>query len=344
MLLTSMCTPIFINTFVVFVRLYWFEKRFQSVVVEARTLRKTKTRSRTKSEARQDHERDIGHEERGVGNRAIVVQRNADGSAMGKKIDEDTSLEGSGSTAIESKGDARETEEGDQSPKTQSRPPIQRDITFADELERKSSPEERFPQRRSKEQSIAFVQNQRNPKDTGTLRIPGPRDYDMGFKPERIEEGEEGLNKQTTNEDDEGRELRRLRSNSVPPHEINGDDHPFKQHITFDASDPRRRPNTGPSAYNRAPRSGEEGPSNGMYLRNRSRSRTFGSFMSRSMTEEQERDPMPYLSWTPTVGRNSAFIDLTEEQREELGGIEYRSLKLLAIILVCKCGWWAVLW
>jgi hypothetical protein len=45
---------------------------------------------------------------------------------------------------------------------------------------------------------------------------------------------------------------------------------------------------------------------------------------------------MPYLSWTPTVGRNSAFVDLTEEQREELGGIEYRSLKLLAIILVCK--------
>ena len=45
---------------------------------------------------------------------------------------------------------------------------------------------------------------------------------------------------------------------------------------------------------------------------------------------------MPYLSWTPTVGRNSAFVDLTEEQREELGGIEYRSLKLLAVILVCK--------
>ena len=43
---------------------------------------------------------------------------------------------------------------------------------------------------------------------------------------------------------------------------------------------------------------------------------------------------MPYLSWTPTVGRNSAFADLTEEQREELGGIEYRALKLLLIILV----------
>jgi len=44
---------------------------------------------------------------------------------------------------------------------------------------------------------------------------------------------------------------------------------------------------------------------------------------------------MPYLSWTPTLGRNSNFVDLTEEQREELGGIEYRALKLLAWILVC---------
>ena len=48
-------------------------------------------------------------------------------------------------------------------------------------------------------------------------------------------------------------------------------------------------------------------------------------------------DAMPYLSYTPTVGRNSAFVDLTEEQREELGGIEYRALKTLAITLVCEC-------
>ena len=44
---------------------------------------------------------------------------------------------------------------------------------------------------------------------------------------------------------------------------------------------------------------------------------------------------MPYFSWTPTIARNSNFVDLTEEQREELGGIEYRALKLLLWILVC---------
>ena len=42
---------------------------------------------------------------------------------------------------------------------------------------------------------------------------------------------------------------------------------------------------------------------------------------------------VPYLSYRPVVARNSQFVDLTEEQREELGGIEYRSLKLLGRIL-----------
>jgi len=42
---------------------------------------------------------------------------------------------------------------------------------------------------------------------------------------------------------------------------------------------------------------------------------------------------MPYLSYQPTLGRNSQFVDLTDEQRDELGGIEYRSLKLLYRVL-----------
>lgn len=41
-----------------------------------------------------------------------------------------------------------------------------------------------------------------------------------------------------------------------------------------------------------------------------------------------------YLSWVPTIGRNSTFIHLTEEQKEELGGVEYRAVKLLIKILI----------
>lgn len=60
-------------------------------------------------------------------------------------------------------------------------------------------------------------------------------------------------------------------------------------------------------------------------------------------SKSQETAPTPYLSWQPTIGRNSAFVDLTEEQREELGGIEYRSLKTLAVILTFYFFFWHAL-
>lgn len=62
--------------------------------------------------------------------------------------------------------------------------------------------------------------------------------------------------------------------------------------------------------------------------------------MSKLSRRTSRPDPilMPYLSYTPTVGRNSAFVDLTDEQKDELGGLEYRALKLLAKILVGSCN------
>ncbi|CEP21631.1 TRK1 [Cyberlindnera jadinii] len=41
----------------------------------------------------------------------------------------------------------------------------------------------------------------------------------------------------------------------------------------------------------------------------------------------------PYLSWAPTVGRNSTFVNLSQQQKEELGGVEYRATKLLIKII-----------
>jgi len=40
-----------------------------------------------------------------------------------------------------------------------------------------------------------------------------------------------------------------------------------------------------------------------------------------------------YFSFTPTVRRNSLFVGLTEEQRDELGGVEYRAIKALLWVL-----------
>jgi len=51
-------------------------------------------------------------------------------------------------------------------------------------------------------------------------------------------------------------------------------------------------------------------------------------------SRNDEVNKMPYLSYTPTMGRNSNFVGLTLEQREELGGIEYRSLRTLFKILL----------
>lgn len=41
----------------------------------------------------------------------------------------------------------------------------------------------------------------------------------------------------------------------------------------------------------------------------------------------------PYLSFDATVSRNSRFHELTETQRDELGGVEYRAIDLLAKLL-----------
>ncbi|EGV60699.1 potassium transport protein TRK1/TRK2 [Yamadazyma tenuis ATCC 10573] len=56
-------------------------------------------------------------------------------------------------------------------------------------------------------------------------------------------------------------------------------------------------------------------------------SRTLTTSLTRSKTTN-------YLSWEPTIGRNSNFVHLTDEQKEELGGVEYR-----AMILLIKIVW-----
>lgn len=43
-LVACVCNPVFINTVIVFIRLYWFEKRFEHLVKAARGSRRIKTR------------------------------------------------------------------------------------------------------------------------------------------------------------------------------------------------------------------------------------------------------------------------------------------------------------
>ncbi|WVF70581.1 hypothetical protein IAT40_005373 [Kwoniella sp. CBS 6097] len=43
---------------------------------------------------------------------------------------------------------------------------------------------------------------------------------------------------------------------------------------------------------------------------------------------------VPYISFAAVIGRNSRFHDLTQEQMDELGGVEYRALRVLLYIVV----------
>jgi hypothetical protein len=47
----------------------------------------------------------------------------------------------------------------------------------------------------------------------------------------------------------------------------------------------------------------------------------------------EETKEVPYISFSAVVGRNSRFHDLTEEQMDELGGVEYRGLRVLLYIV-----------
>lgn len=50
-----------------------------------------------------------------------------------------------------------------------------------------------------------------------------------------------------------------------------------------------------------------------------------------------------YLSYQPNIGGNSVFVNLNDAQKEELGGVEYRALKLLAKLLVAYYVGWHII-
>ena len=276
-------------------------------------------------------------EEKGVNGRNIVVLRKGsqeNGSVprpISPEMEKSTQMEECSSppTSSDEKREGTDSTDCDGKPhgiptSPPTNPSYGRDVTFTDKVR---SPHINFPQtplQLSAEQHIAFLENQRNPKDKKTLRIPGPRDFDRGDMPETVDRDGQADDLPDTEEISE----------------LNSNDHAVKRNITIDEpSHPRSRTgmSTAPKSnlYRPSPshqRASFDGtPSNAQM---RHRSDTLASITS---SQRRERDKeVPYLSWQPTIGRNSAFVDLTEEQREELGGIEYRTLKTLALVLVCE--------
>lgn len=316
---SMLTTPIFIHTVLVFIRLYWFEKRFQHVVRDSRNLRGTRTRMRTVTEDKEEGDRDYDREERSINGRPIVVLRNESGDA----------------SPGNQQGTPVKTPDGSDSPRS----PSDTGPDTSDSEDRGSRTPRlglgnlRVPSQVNPEQNIAFVEHQR--KNKGALRIPSPREYDRGGVPEVLEEEEEGGNgfaKPRSRQDDRKRRSEdREATDDVGPME--------GPHITINEPDMVRtktrqstfpRMDTRPTFHETQTKDfGDIGPLD----RSRTRRGTLNT-IARSLTQERDRPTLPYLSWDATVGRNSNFVDLTEEQRDELGGIEYRALKTLAVVLI----------
>ncbi len=181
---SMLANPITINSFVVFLRLYWFEKRFQNVVRESRLRRGTL--SKTKSKAKTD----AALAERGVNGRNIMVMHDGTKSRITNDgILLDSVFHGERARQNGALSDSPLDEEID--PKSnpvghhESRRP---EIKFAETVKRSDGLGDdtiRLPPRSMEEDHIAILERQRNPSDE-VLRIPGPRDADRGALPRRI--------------------------------------------------------------------------------------------------------------------------------------------------------------
>lgn len=326
--ITILCTPIFIHSALVFIRLYWFEKRFQHVVRDARQLRATRSRMDTVTQDKDSDE--INNAERGVGGRSIVVLRNNSGDARGDKLPDPTSM------AEESNTD---TAKGDNTPGQSASEQSSTNDTSRVLGGRFGLGSLRVPTQLSPEHHIAFLENQR--KNKGALRIPSPREYDRGGVPEALEDGEEPqeqfqpigpqFNRRQSSDDEQ--------SEHHSEHHSEHDDQvgPMEgPHITINEPEitrTRTRGNTFPRLDTRPTVRDTKDVNDTAELQQATTKNTVRGIF-RSLTQERDRPTQPYLSWNATVARNSNFVDLTEEQRDELGGIEYRALKTLAVVLI----------
>lgn len=305
-----LCNPIIIHSSVVFIRLYWFERRFKDIVQDARSLRRSRSRTRTINLDPDDPER--VRKELGARGRAIQILRHTGRSFRGADKEQ---------VEHSPKPDLKVEDISESDPRTSDNA-SDRAIGYDDDHEVHPN-ESRQPAQLSPEQHIQFLQNQRNPRDSSALRIPSPREFDEGGRPESIDEAHGGPMRRTTTRFDSSADQS---SRPGGPR--------FTQHITIDEPQVHRdrtHTSTFPRAASRQMTDNLETgePSGGL----RRRANTGLSSIRRSNTV-RSMEPTPYLSWQPTVGRNSFFVNLTEEQREELGGIEYRALKTLAYILL----------
>ncbi|KAJ2906878.1 hypothetical protein MKZ38_010376 [Zalerion maritima] len=349
----GLANPIAINSMVVFLRLYWFQRRFQNVVHEAKRNRVSIAKSRSKSKLSNDP----SSLENGVDPGTIRVMHNGKKKRIandGILLSEETEA---APTQPKQNSSSDETLKDDPNAKSLAVPHMHTTaITFANTVKRSDGVADdsvKLPVKRAEEDHIAILQRQRNPEDKDVLRIPNPRDVERGIKPKVVTEGDgpdpdeddEELHRGGTSIDSRAASgassSEHSRHDERESHEVTR-----QQTITFDEPPKGRKrdeimentmaiTNTIFSPLrprkNKKKKKGVHKIAGGIGLARRNTINAVKTALSR----DKEEEDAPYLSWQPTMGRNSQFVGLSEEQRDELGGIEYRSLKTLALILIC---------
>ncbi|KAG7129956.1 Potassium transport protein 1 like [Verticillium longisporum] len=192
---TMTSNPIVIHSSVVFLRLYWFEKRFQNMVRDARARRVTISKSRAKAHL------DMNQAEMGVAGRNIRIMPNSgsritnDGIILDKKVENGgRESPSSNHTAVPSSPDTDDSRrsganghsERPSSGDTAARSSYTPRTARSDDIELDSI---HGPRRLSHAEHLAILERQRRGHDE-TLRIPNPRDVEKGIKPKRVEEGD----------------------------------------------------------------------------------------------------------------------------------------------------------
>jgi potassium uptake Trk family protein len=363
--------PITINSLVVLFRLVLFEKRFKKIAADKKKNRRSL--AKTFSHSKTSLDQNIDREEMGVRGRSIVVMHDTtvpNGMTTERSRAEEFAHHMEKINAIEeeparSSNDSGRTERQPSDKASRSKSPGAADrpsagIKFADQLKPGANgvvfgdlnsgdveEEERRPSHRTPEEHIAILERQRKQDDGAVLRIPGPRDADAGVAPQAVEDSDvlsRTMSRRASTHQSGGAD--------VDAGALNGDDHPThdieaakRRNITI--TEPQKEPvgeratkDTASAKHsmgglrfrkNRLSRHTTEKDDDGSMTEPVTRTGTLQRIRTALTTSKDEG--APYLSWEPTVGRNSLFFDLTEDQREELGGIEYRSLKSLAAIL-----------
>lgn len=382
-IMPTLTTPIFIHSFVVFLRLYWYEKKFSNIKENSKIqsrLRRTATFARDTSMDDYDIEMGMLHRSRLTGKKLKRSMTAFSNNSQDRGRDHHRrSVDRPQSPFSTANTMEHEQEHGDQdspvqTPEQDFSSPPQRDIRFGNlplppDRHRKESvaPSDMY-------KSIAMMQKNRRQsfdsnEDGPALVIKGPQALDE--ENERLERlAQQGINGSAVSpvaEYEDGSSSSKDVSKDEEDEEYEVETRPYPGRIQRSQSDSganvASNKNSNGFNMNRRAFTLEEKTGNAdvdstnadpirgpksLFRRGRrlSRSFTLDHMLStarnrlRDRSESYDREPLQrtmtanYLSWEPTLGRNSNFIDLTQAQKEELGGVEYRALKLLAQILV----------